>query len=787
MKKNNKRVALIAEITKSLALMFQANEDAIIAINSDQEIVFFNTTAEKIFGFTALEVIGQPINILLSLSSLPTYQQNIAEFIQSPQLTFQTNIDQLFGQQKNGTEFPINASICKIVIAKQAILTIVFPVNTSQFNSQRLSLNRAKLENSIVESNLALIESEGFIKSIIDSAMDGIIVLNSEQKIILFNKTSEQMFGYKAQEMLGQSLDRLIPQQFRRDHSKYIEQFGQANITRRSMAQLGDVYGVRANGEEFPLEASISHRSSQEQKVYMVILRDVTIRKQNEKELKEQALKLQTQAQIIQHARILIRDIDDKIILWNKGVEQLYGWQVSEAVGQVCYLLLKTKFPEPLATIKETLFKTGEWKGELVQLSKDGQRVVVSTHWVLHKNSNNEPVAILEVNDDITEKKKLENQLFRSQRMESIGTLAGGIAHDLNNVLTPIIMGLQLITYQISDEESRKMISALVEHAQRGSDMVKQVLSFAKGVEGERILLQPRYLVSEIQKILVQILPKNIEIKITTPKNIWAITGNVTQLNQVLMNICINARDAMPQGGQLVIKMANITIDEYYAKMQYGATPGPFVVITITDTGEGMPENILHRIFEPFFTTKEMGKGTGLGLSTALAIIKSHKGFITVYSEIARGTTFSIYLPASLMEKDLLANEDVSDKKSVGKGEEILVIDDEALIRQITKTTLEAHGYKVITANDGAEGVAVYAINKARIKVVLLDMMMPNLDGQATSKILQQIEPKVKIIISSGFAPHAKMVEGNTIKAFISKPYTAEQLLEVITQVLQSD
>ena len=200
-----------------------------------------------------------------------------------------------------------------------------------------------------------------------------------------------------------------------------------------------------------------------------------------------------------------------------------------------------------------------------------------------------------------------------------------------------------------------------------------------------------------------------------------------------------------------------------------------------------MPEDMLHRIFEPFFTTKEIGKGTGLGLSTALAIIKSHKGFITVYSEIGRGTTFSIYLPASLMEKDLLDDEDISDRGLLGKGEEILVIDDEALIRQITKTTLEANGYKVITANDGAEGIAVYATNRDRIKVVLLDMMMPNLDGQATSKILQQIEPKVRIIIASGFAPHVKMAEGNAVKAFISKPYTAEQLLEVIANVLQGE
>lgn len=388
--------------------------------------------------------------------------------------------------------------------------------------------------------------------------------------------------------------------------------------------------------------------------------------------------------------------------------------------------------------------------------------------------------------NDVTEKKKLESQFLRAQRMESIGTLAGGIAHDLNNILTPVIVGSQLLTKIVADEKGKRIISTMVDSAQRGADMVRQVLSFARGVEGKRIELNIKHLVTDIEKFVRETFPKSICIETAVSKDLWTLNGDATQIYQVLMNMCVNARDAMPDGGKITIEAENITIDEHYARMNLEAKPGQYVLIKITDTGSGIPPEVLTKIFEPFFTTKEIGQGTGLGLSTSVAIVKSHGGFINVYSEIERGSTFMVYLPisATILQQQ---TEDVEMHILCGSGELILVVDDEAAIREIAKVTLEAYGYEVITANDGTEAVAMFASNQPRVKAILMDMMMPNLDGHHTAQVLLKMDPNIKIIATSGFVANKKKVEDLSIKAFLPKPYTAELLLETVSGIIQSN
>src|SRR6185503_11312484 len=283
----------------------------------------------------------------------------------------------------------------------------------------------------------------------------------------------------------------------------------------------------------------------------------------------------------------------------------------------------------------------------------------------------------------------------------------------------------------------------------RGGDMVRQVLSFARGVEGERVALQPKHMIKEIIKILRETLPKSVEISFEIPNDLWIISADATQIHQVLMNLCVNARDAMPEGGSISIRAENTVLDENYARMHIEAKSGRFVMISVTDTGPGMSPEIQGRIFEPFFTTKEMTKGTGLGLSTALTIVKSHGGFINVYSELHKGSQFTIYLPAldkpgrddsGLVQADL----------PLGHGELILVVDDEESIREITRGTLETFGYTVLTASDGTEALALYADKKNEIAVVLTDMVMPFMDGPATIRALLRMNPKVRIIAASG-------------------------------------
>jgi CheY-like chemotaxis protein len=370
--------------------------------------------------------------------------------------------------------------------------------------------------------------------------------------------------------------------------------------------------------------------------------------------------------------------------------------------------------------------------------------------------------------------------------MESIGTLAGGIAHDLNNVLSPILMAIDMLQLKATDETTRKWLEVLRTNAQRGGNMVRQVLSFARGVEGERVALQPKHLIKEIVKILREMLPKSVEISYFLPDDLWIISADATQMHQVLMNLCVNARDAMPSGGSISIKAENINVDENYARMHIEAKAGQFVAITVADSGTGMPPEIQSRIFEPFFTTKEMAKGTGLGLSTALTIVKSHGGFVNVYSEVGKGTQFAIYFPALEAPGTVTAGSQQSELPT-GNGQLILVVDDEEGIREITRGTLETFGYRVLTASDGTEAVALYAERRNDIAVVLTDMVMPFMDGPATIRALRKMNSNAKIIAASGLTAGREAKDGalEGVSAFLNKPYTAEKLLKVLAKVLK--
>lgn len=385
------------------------------------------------------------------------------------------------------------------------------------------------------------------------------------------------------------------------------------------------------------------------------------------------------------------------------------------------------------------------------------------------------------LNTDITEQKKVEEQLLRAQRMESIGTLAGGIAHDLNNVLSPILMAIDMLHLSAEDAETVRWLNLARENAEHGAAMVKQVLSFARGVEGERVSVNLKHIVKDSVKVLSETLPKSIRVGYEIEPELHLVSADPTQIHQVLMNLCINARDAMPSGGTLTITASNVLLDENYARMFVEAKSGRHVLLAVTDTGSGMTQEIQKRIFDPFFTTKEIGKGTGLGLSTALTIIKSHDGFINVYSEPGKGTQFTIYLPAAGN-----AAEKSESKKPLpyptGSGEIVLIVEDEENIRQITKATLEKFGYRTLTAADGTEALAIYAQNAGEIRVVLTDMAMPFMDGAATIRALRRLRADLPILAASGLPP-AEISELN-VNAFLSKPFTAEKLLTTLSEIL---
>jgi signal transduction histidine kinase len=394
--------------------------------------------------------------------------------------------------------------------------------------------------------------------------------------------------------------------------------------------------------------------------------------------------------------------------------------------------------------------------------------------------------AELALQEATTEKQQLEAQFLRVQRLESLGTLASGIAHDFNNILTPILAAAQLIPLKLPnlDQKNLELLQLIENSTKRGADLVKQILAFARGVEGKRVPLQVRHLLAEVIKVVRQTFPKNIRIATDIPNtNLWTVSADATQLHQVLMNLCVNARDAMPDGGKLSLEIANQFIDEAYTRMNLDAHIGSYVTITVADTGTGIPSKLIDRIFDPFFTTKEQGKGTGLGLSTVLGIVKSHSGFIQVYSEIGSGTQFKVYLPA-IADVDPVHEEEQA--LLPGQQELILIVDDEPLIRQVAQTVLETHNYRTLLASDGIEAIAVYAQHKNEISAVLMDMMMPSMDGMTAILTMQKLNPKINVVATSGLTSNAQLTveRGIDVKAFLPKPYTAKDLLDVLQRVL---
>ncbi|MEH1840355.1 MAG: ATP-binding protein [Nostoc sp.] len=507
--------------------------------------------------------------------------------------------------------------------------------------------------------------------------------------------------------------------------------------------------------------------------------------KQEYKQAQEALLDIVTDA-------IVVQDLDNKILLWNKNAEELYGWKSEEAIGKQSNELFCTEsWPQNLE-IYQTVLKDGSWQGELQKISKSGKNLIVESRWTLINDEHSQAKSILVVDTDITHKKQLEKQFLHAQRMESIGTLASGIAHDLNNVLSPILMSVHLLKSKISDQQINPMLSIIESNAKRGADLVKQVLSFTRGIEGnvqgqattrQSTVLQVKHLLLEIQQIISQTFPKSIAVFIKIQDKLLPICADSTQLHQVLINLCVNARDAMPTGGTLTISAENIWIDETYASMHIEARVGIYIVLTVADTGLGINSEILDRIFEPFFTTKELGKGTGLGLSTAMRIIKEHGGFITVSSFVGKGTKFKVYLPAvNQVPMPLLEDTAIP----TGSGECILVVDDETTIQEITKTSLENYNYKAMTAGDGVEALAIYAQHKDKISAAIIDMIMSKMDGATTIRTLQNINPLLPIIVVSGLATSEQVPMDKTDEhtAFLPKPYTTQELLKTLHSVI---
>ncbi len=720
--------------------------------------------------------------------------------------------------------------------------------NRNQFDAQLESLlvqdsegnfSRCRTAISDITERKRIEEAISLLASIVESSDDAIIGETLDGIILSWNYGAQKMYGYSADEVKGRPISILISPDHPNEVLQILERIRQGQRIehyetlriikdgRRISVSLtispikdatGKIIGAstiardiserkrmeeelcRAHDE---LEIRVQERTSELFEANKAIQKGISKLEKTDLELEAEIVKRKKAEQAEQNARVYAESIVEtlreslvvldeqlRIVIANQTFYKTFKASLEETVDKFIYDLGNGQWNIPALKklleeiiLKNTQFQDFEVEHEFPNI---GRKTMLLNARQIYQRDVNKPLILLAI-EDITEKKKLESQLLRAQRMESVGTLACGIAHDINNVLTPIMLSQELLQERLTDEESQRLLNTIERSTQRGANLMKQVQSFSKGAEGERNVLQVAHIISEIREIVEETFPRSIKIRTDIHKDLFTISGDATQLHQVVMNLCVNARDAMSDGGILSISAENFYVGENYARMNSEAKIGPYIVITVSDTGTGIPPEVMDRIFEPFFTTKEYGKGTGLGLSISHGIVKSHSGFITVYSEVGKGTAFKVYLPAITTTETLKAQEHQHELPA-GNGESILVVDDEEQILEITKKTLKTHGYKAITANDGKEAIALYLQHREEIKLVLMDMMMPVMDGSASIRELCKVNPEIKIIAVSGLTEKDKLakVDDVHVQAFLSKPYAAEKLLSTICDIIST-
>ncbi|EDY17139.1 multi-sensor hybrid histidine kinase [Chthoniobacter flavus Ellin428] len=645
-----------------------------------------------------------------------------------------------------------------------------FPVRDADGNVYRV----AGISEDVTERRQAQFDLQLFRK-LVDASNDTFEVIDPESgRFLDVSAKGPAESGFTREEYLKMRVFDINPDIPPSVWSRYMEQM------QAGEAVTGEARHYCKDGTAYPIE--FNGKLVQLEKPYVVaVIRDISTRKLSEERMREQAAMLN-----LAHDAIFVHGYYDGLItFWNKGAENLYGWSADETLGNHFREFIDIDSAQLEQRNAELLIKD-EWHGEIIQTDRQGKKVIVNSRATLVRDERGKPKSVFLIHADMTEQRELEARFLRAQRMESIGTLASGVAHDLNNILSPIMMSVPLLRRNLEKETFENVISTIELSATRGAEIVKQVLTFGRGLDGVRRPTSLASIIQEIIKILGQTFPKDIRIETELAPDLWRVVGDSTQLHQVMLNLCVNARDAMPTGGKLRIRGKNAMVDSSYAGMLPGATAGPNVILEVQDEGTGIPPEIVERIFDPFFTTKGLGKGTGLGLSTVLGIIKSHHGHVGVSSQTGFGTTFRIHLPAMGQEsEDARASQPLNGLPR-GNGECLLVVDDEEHVRRLVQLSLEASGYTVLVATDGTEALTTFAQNVGRIDLVITDLMMPYMGGVALIHALRKIRPGIPIVGSTGLAEKRQLaeLEQMNIQALLNKPYGSDTLLQTVREAL---
>ncbi|MGA3163137.1 MAG: PAS domain S-box protein [Verrucomicrobiota bacterium] len=741
------------EALERLAAIVNSSDDAIISKTLDGIITSWNPGAEKLFGYSAAEAIGQPMLMLFAPDRVNEEEELLARIGRGESVEhFET-----VRIRKDGKRIDVSATLSPIT------------------DNDGKVIGASKIARDITERKRAeqqLKDAFDFNQTMLHASPVGIVVYKDSGQCISANEALAKLIGGTVEKILKQNFRELEPWK----HSGLFAA-AEAALATQSEREL-EPQLVTTFGKKVCLSYRLVPFHYAGEVHLLVLVTDISERRLAEERIREQAALLDAATDAI-----YVCNLDNTVTYWNDGAEYLYGWKRSEVLGRKVYELVSYN-PDEFNNAQKELLAKGFLSGELKVAGKADKELTTFCRWTMLRDEAGRPKEILAINTDITEKKQLEANFLRAQRMEGIGALAGGIAHDLNNILQPILIAVPFLRETIGDPENRSLLDTVENSAQRGADIIKQLLTFARGTPGVRVPLPVRHLMNDIDKIIRETFPRNIKVNVDAPKDLWPVLGDATQIHQALMNLCVNARDAMPSGGELALAAKNLTLDETFTSMIHDAKPGTYVCVSVIDTGTGIPPELLDHIFEPFFTTKEVGKGTGLGLATVLGIVRGHGGFIRVDSRLGHGTTFELYLPASPQAK--------ADEKSACEtlppemhGELVLVVDDEAHVREVIQQLLEKHGYRVATAAEGSEAMKFFTQHRAEIKAVVTDLMMPGMDGAALIRALRHLDPRLPILIMTGMGEQTdiKGIQSLGLPVLL-KPFVRGELLTALYQAI---
>jgi PAS domain S-box-containing protein len=634
--------------------------------------------------------------------------------------------------------------------------------------------------------------------SILEAIPDALVAVNQHGIVIQINSQAEALFGYTRDELIGQKIEMLVPERQRSQHHQHREHFHHQPKIRRMGSGL-DLYGRRRDGSEFPVEISLSPIATGDGMMVLSVIRDISDRKRIEEELRRANGELdrrksrelrdyQTRLSLIVDSSqdaIIGKNLEGIVTHWNKGAEEMYGYTAQEIIGRPITLLAPPDRGDEIPGILKKI-RGGERVEyfETVRVTKDGRRLNISVSISPIHDADGKVIGASTIARDITAQRKVEDQLRQSQKMEAVGRLAGGVAHDFNNLLGIVTACTELLRGSV-DASGVEYLDNIREAAKRGASLTRQLLAFSRRQQVQKQILDLNDRLKDVSKLLQPLMGDDVEVVLMPRSQSAIVEVDPGQMDQVIMNLAVNARDAMPKGGKLIVETAVSDFDEAFAQSHPSMTPGRYVMVSVSDNGIGMDEATRLRIFEPFFTTKEVGKGSGLGLATVYGIVKQSGGHILVYSEVGHGTTFKIYFPSAETKLEGSAQAEAETLPPKREGVTVLLAEDDAIMRRLTRKMLEHHGYNVLEAEDGKAAMNLMSANHHSVDLVLTDVVMKGMTGPELVLRLLDSHPSLKVVYMSGYTGELVARQGlNSGIPLLEKPFTKMDLLKTVDAAL---